>query len=104
LYNQIKAAEARPEAKADVLGNWKAGFIEDADELHLALKPMFATLINHWAQEEEVKAAIVNYAPGGETRLKNIMTDVESTLVKQFGALPPSRTSQQSAAARNLKA
>lgn len=79
MYNQIKAAEARKDADRDALASWKAGFIEDADELHLAPKPMFATLIKNWAADAAVKAAFVSYAPGGQPGLDGILADVKAT-------------------------
>src|SRR5262249_19684922 len=56
VYNQIKAIEAQIAASASnnkrlaykVIASWKAAFIEDADDLHLALKPMFAETIRAW--------------------------------------------------------
>jgi len=85
LYNQIKTAEARtaefPASKArDVITSWQAGFIEDADELHLALKPMYAALIRVWSKDENVRKEFVEYAPGGKQRLDSLLRDVEWAL------------------------
>jgi hypothetical protein len=35
VYNQIKAAQLRDKVDAGVLAEWKAGFIEDCDDIHL---------------------------------------------------------------------
>src|SRR5262249_17504236 len=67
LYNQIKSTEAlittsNGKATADtVLVSWKAGFIEDAYDLHLALKPMYAMLIQTWLEHETVRSEFTNY-------------------------------------------
>jgi hypothetical protein len=58
LYNQIKQAETTNKADADALAQWKAGFIEDAQELHLARKPLFAVTIKHWCSDPKVCAAL----------------------------------------------
>ncbi|GAF89619.1 unnamed protein product, partial [marine sediment metagenome] len=65
LYNQIKGAESRAWEKGSnvdhnpALAAWKAGFIEDAEELHLATKPLFASVIRVWACQENVKQAFI---------------------------------------------
>ena len=50
LYNQIKETEIGMDEGSSraALETWKAGFIEDAEELHLATKPIFATIIREW--------------------------------------------------------
>ncbi|MBP5748235.1 MAG: hypothetical protein J6W63_07750 [Treponema sp.] len=55
LYNQIKEAELnvlvngnKKEAN-DALCRWMAGFIEDAETLHLETKTIFATVIINWS-------------------------------------------------------
>src|SRR5690606_29752213 len=53
LYNQIKATEAEVAAEpksAQILAQWKAGFIEDAEDLHLFAKRTFAPVISAWAE------------------------------------------------------
>jgi hypothetical protein len=82
VYNQIKATEAqvagsgRQPAAAEVIASWKAAFIEDADELHLALKGEFAALIKTWSEDEAVHREFVKYAPGGDPRLTALLRDV----------------------------
>jgi hypothetical protein len=77
VYNQIKAAESRGGCDASRLAEWKAGFIEDAQDLHLALKPLFASVIRAWGSEAEVKGSFETYAPGGALRLAKLMSRVE---------------------------
>jgi hypothetical protein len=85
LYNQIKAMEvsaacAPTSAQAlAVIVSAKAGFIEDADELHLAPKSMYAAIIRVWAAEEAVKKEFETYAPGGRVRLEDIVQAVNLT-------------------------
>ena len=93
LYNQIKAAEVQvavsantdstKDVAAKVLTSWKAGFIEDAEELHLALKPMFAEVIRTWSEDEKVQSEFAKYAPGGEEGLKELLSDIERVLPKR---------------------
>jgi hypothetical protein len=78
LYNQIKAAECRNDCNEKALAGWKAGFIEDAQELHLCLKPLFASVIQAWAKERAVREAFVDNAPGGEERLALLMSRVDT--------------------------
>jgi hypothetical protein len=76
LYNQIMAVLARPESDPRVMAGWKAGFIEDADDLHLALKPMYAVIIKKLAEEEDVVKDFEDDAPGGKQRLQELLVDV----------------------------
>lgn len=77
-YNQIKAAESRRECDQDALADWKAGFLEDAEELHLATKRLFASVIREWGKDESVKKKYADYAPGGEARFLALMKRVEA--------------------------
>ena len=76
VYNQIKAAECRKECSPRHLAEWKAGFIEDAEELHLAGKPIFASVLRAW-NTDEVKYRFAKYSPGGEERFVALMARVE---------------------------
>ncbi|MBR5413048.1 MAG: hypothetical protein IK114_08390 [Fibrobacter sp.] len=59
LYNQIKEAELNiydnannnNEKALDALYRWMAGFIEDAETLHLETKTLFATVILNWSDK-----------------------------------------------------
>jgi len=78
LYNQIKATECTKDCNADELAKWKAGFIEDAEELHLAAKPLFASVLLAWAGDQTVKAMFEKYTPGGTERFDRLMRCVEA--------------------------
>ncbi len=43
---------------AYLLAQWKVGFIEDAIALHLAEKPLFASVISNWKSDDVVKVAL----------------------------------------------
>jgi hypothetical protein len=58
LYNQIKSAECKPAGNQQALAEWKAAFIEDAFELHLANKHQFKSIIREWSRDEQVNAAL----------------------------------------------
>lgn len=77
VYNQIKAAESRKDCNAEPVAMWKAGFIEDAEELHLANKHHFASIIRAWGREPEVGAAFADYAPGGADRLSELLKSAD---------------------------
>lgn len=76
LYNSIKAASLASDVDAERLAEWKAGFIEDAEYLHLSHKENFASVIHTWGQDEEVKKKYVLYTPGGEVRFNKLMESV----------------------------
>lgn len=66
VYNQIMAAQVRgvpPDAEVRrALESWKAGFIEDAEDLHLTTKPMFAGVIVNMLGDADnpVRGAFIN--------------------------------------------
>jgi hypothetical protein len=74
LYNQINEAKLQAESLFDkgekTINIWWSGFIEDAEELHLATKPMFAGVIKVLLEREGVRRAYIEGVAGGEDRLK----------------------------------
>lgn len=78
VYNQIKAAECRKECMDTPLAEWKAGFIEDAEELHLIGKGVFAAVVRSWGKNEEVKEQFVKNAPGGAVRFAKVLRRAEA--------------------------
>jgi hypothetical protein len=81
LYNLIKSTEAQSGISGhDAVISMKAGFIEDAEELHLALKQMYAALIRNWLSDLQVREEFIKYAPGGERRLQLLLTDVNRVI------------------------
>jgi hypothetical protein len=74
VYNRIKETEARggtciPEKMAE----WKAGFIEDAEDLHLIGKPMFAYVFRTWSKETLVETKFIGCTTNGESRWKSLV-------------------------------
>ena len=83
VYNQIKAAECKGSLDTGgklALADWKAGFIEDAEELHLATKPMMAAIISVWAEDSETRDAFIKHVPGGKARLNGLLARIKEVL------------------------
>lgn len=89
LYNSIKTAEVRtadhePNEKLnDKLAQWKAGFIEDADTLHLAMKPSIAAVICVWGDDEHVRHWFEMYTIGRCQRLDRILKGAAATCARE---------------------
>ena len=93
LYNQIKAAEVAcpkdpPPERLDALAQWKAGFIEDADDLRLLGAPMFASVVNAW-KGDEVRTAFIAMTHGKEPRWIAIQVRAEKTLEAAYPTAAP---------------
>ncbi len=81
LYNQIKQTEARTAGNDNralkiIIAEWKAGFFEDAEVLHLATKPVFASVIKAWAEDEAVQEQFIKNTPGGKGRFDRLKESV----------------------------
>ncbi len=72
VYNLIKQTEAAKEANPKVIAEWKAGYLEDAENLHLAAKNNLAPVINAWVKDPDVVKAYIANTPGGEIRLQQL--------------------------------
>jgi hypothetical protein len=81
LYNLIKQLECAAN-NADCIADLKAAFIEDADELHLARKPIFASTIRVWLGIEAVRRSFIDTVPGGELRLDALQRVVDDVYKK----------------------
>jgi len=78
VYNQIKASEVECAASPPAaLAEWKAGFLEDAEEVHLARKPIFASVLRAWGREPAVRKSFVESAPGGDAHFARLMRAIE---------------------------
>jgi hypothetical protein len=89
VYNQIKSAEARKDADEGALAEWKAGFIEDCQDLHLLRKPMFASVVHAWLNPERglgVRECFSMYAPNGEKRLMEIERQLRKVMARAGSA------------------
>ncbi|MGH9256831.1 MAG: hypothetical protein ACRD3C_19900, partial [Vicinamibacterales bacterium] len=101
VYNQIKAAECRGQCDANALAEWKAGFIEDAQELHLATKPAIASILSVWGRQPNVKAKFIETVAGKERRLALLMDHVNAAVsnsARRFSVMSklPSKTGEGS--------
>lgn len=80
LYNRIKETEAKSgDAVAkDIIASWKAGFMEDAEDLHLATKRLFVSVMYAWGNDEGVKEKFIENTPGRRVRFNKLMTKVNN--------------------------
>lgn len=72
LYNQIKQAEAAKDMDEQAIAEWKAGYLEDAENLHLAAKNNLAPVLRAWTKNPLVEKAFVENTPGGVARFKRL--------------------------------
>lgn len=88
VYHQMKSAlisgasSPSPE-KDEQLSYWKAAFVEDAEDLHLVRKKMFAMTAWEWLSEGDVADKFDQYTMGGEQRRKNLQKQLRHELLKQ---------------------
>jgi hypothetical protein len=92
VYNAIKAAEysvapiadrESAERQARALADWKAGFIEDCEDLHLARKPSFATSVYTWGRAADVQESFVSNVIGSRQRLESLLCIVAHALDRE---------------------
>jgi hypothetical protein len=90
LYNTIMASSMSvsesDEKTWSRLCTWWAAFIEDADDLHLATKPMFASVIEQLLSEERWKEVVTCFdasSPGGGVRRRQIHARVRAALISK---------------------
>lgn len=57
---------------APTIAEWKAGFIEDADTLHLSEKKMIRGIIGAWLPNAKVQEYLITLTPEGEEVLKRL--------------------------------
>jgi hypothetical protein len=73
VYNQLKAAQASLHPSTnDLIHEWKAGFAEDAEDLHLAVKPMFRMAVWCWLRDPDVARKYDLYTVGGPKRRRRL--------------------------------
>lgn len=88
-YNQIMAAQVQApgdacKERARVLTIWKAAFIEDAEDVHLAMKMSFATSISTMLKQPGVRQALAESTHGGEARVRKIEAKVACALARPY--------------------
>ncbi|MGQ3117659.1 MAG: hypothetical protein ACT6RQ_19015 [Hydrogenophaga sp.] len=77
LYNQIKQTEVQGVKNEKALSQWKAGFIEDALDLHMATKPGTLAIIRAWGFGHEsapVYQAFIAHAHDGRRRWDDLVS------------------------------
>jgi hypothetical protein len=77
LYNQLMAtciALPPTERASRGVANWKAAFIEDALDLHLARKSLFKMVIVEMLQDGDVVRSFVDSTHDGQARLQELET------------------------------
>lgn len=87
LYNQIKETEARTidsPAAATLIAEWKANFLEDAADLHLATKRVFELLIAKWANEPAVNACFLIHMARNRTADEDLVRKVTETCEQRW--------------------
>ena len=72
LYNMIKQTEATAGADKEIIAQWKAGYLEDAENLHLAAKNNLAPVLHAWVRDSAVIRAYIRHTPGGTNRLRRL--------------------------------
>lgn len=89
LYNQIKQAELEMAytspsnvAGLESLAQWKAGYIEDAQSLHLHAKENVAAVVYFWGKNPMVVKAFIETTPGGQVRWDSLQRAAEAAYKK----------------------
>ena len=72
LYNMIKQTEATAGSDKKIIAEWKAGYLEDAENLHLAAKNNLAPVLYAWVKDPSVIRAYIKNTPGGANRLRRL--------------------------------
>ena len=72
LYNMIKQTEATTTPENKIIAEWKAGYLEDAENLHLAAKNSLAPVLYAWVRDPAVIRAYIKNTPGGANRLRRL--------------------------------
>jgi len=72
LYNMIKQTETTEGADKEFIAQWKAGYLEHAENLHLAAKKNLAPVLHAWVRDPAVIRAYIRHTPGGTNRLRRL--------------------------------
>lgn len=82
VYNQMMATQAvidEPNGN-EKIQLWKAGFAEDAEDLHLATKRTFATAVKTVLEDVDVATKFDEYTKGGRARRLKLLATVHKAL------------------------
>jgi hypothetical protein len=88
VYHQIKSAiitgpNHPSEEQREQLTYWKAAFVEDAQDLHLVRKKMFAMTAWVWLQEGAVADKFDKFTTGGKPRRLRLQRKLRRELLRQ---------------------
>lgn len=90
LYNQLVATcvplDKETRDNNEVLNAWRAAFVEDALDLHLARKSMFRSVVVGWLQRPLVVATFLESTEDGNQRIKDLEKQLDFK-----AAVPPNR-------------
>lgn len=90
LYNQIMATNVTATGSAHnqrAMDTWKAGFIEDAQDLHLASKSMFKGVIEHYLSQGDMVHTFIDATDGTGDRVRKMEKELG---IKAAAPTPPS--------------
>jgi hypothetical protein len=92
VYHQMKGAIVsgpnKPGEEQELqISYWKAAFVEDAQDLHLVRKKMFAMTAWEWLGEEAVAEKFDLYTVGGRQRRVRLQKRLRRELLKQDSSL-----------------
>lgn len=94
LYNELVKTSLEiaelPSDKEHAMAWWKAAFIEDAADLHLATKRIFAPAVKDWLQEPQVRECFLKGAFGGAERLKRLEAELRRLIPDETAEQPSS--------------
>lgn len=85
LYNQIKFAEVQGVQNKLAFSQWKAGYIEDALDLHMATKQNVRAIIKAWGFDKDDPAvlhAFIRHANGGQQRWDELLVLISDSKKK----------------------
>lgn len=83
-YNQIKRAECAKEWNKKALAQWKAGYIEDAETLHLTTKSSVAPTIWVWLNNRDVAQEFEANTPLGKKLRPEILERVKVAIRREI--------------------
>ncbi|WP_448433608.1 DUF2631 domain-containing protein [Mycolicibacterium setense] len=91
LLMQTQATIANPNDN-EKIRYWKAAFVEDAEDLHLATKPMFSVVIALYLIRDATGKVFEDNAVNGIQRRKDLIKLIECRLQRSGAPLPESIT------------
>ena len=78
VQSQLAMSDDDAESRLNTMASWKAAFIEDAQDLHLAAKPMFLVAVAQWGSDERVANKFASNTVGGKERLEALLRRLQA--------------------------